>query len=260
MNKKKIFLCLLILIVVSIVVIGITANRITIDNKTNQKETNVQQAKIEERTIIRTLTNSMEVTSGLTEKVELRVAYYFKELCTEQNTYIKEGENILKYTNGTYLVAPYDCILKSSNLPKEGEICTYSHYIELQTTETLSTVISVNENDMAHISLGKIVEVTINTFESAKYEGYVTDISEIATDSKFNVTVTFINDGRIKLGMSGYITIILQEEKDVMSVPIESIYVKENKKYVDIKNEEGIVESIEIETGISDANYVQIKM
>ena len=32
-------------------------------------------------------------------------------MCVEEDDTVKKGENILKYTNGTYLVAPYDSVI-----------------------------------------------------------------------------------------------------------------------------------------------------
>ena len=255
MNKKIFYLLILIPVLIIAIIIIKNASSTNI----NSREFIVKQAKVEEQTIIRKLTNPMEITSGLTEKVELRASYYFKEMCVEENTYIKEGENILKYTNGTYLTAPYDCVVTSSELPKEDEICTNSNYVELKTIETLSTTISVSEWDMNYISLGKKVEILINALAETKYEGYVTNISEVATNSKFDITITFINDGNIKLGMSGSSTIVLQEEKDVVVVPIETVEVEENNKYVQIVHEDGTTEDVAVETGLSDAKYVQIK-
>lgn len=81
--------------------------------------------------------------------------YYFKELCVEKNSYVKEGTNILKYTNGTYLVAPYDLIIADYSLPEANEMCTDSHYVEVQTTENLQTSVDVSESDMQYIELRK---------------------------------------------------------------------------------------------------------
>ena len=54
----------------------------------------------------------------------MHASYYFEKLLVEKNVYLKEGTNIIQYTNGAYLIAPYDCVLISSNLPNEDEICT----------------------------------------------------------------------------------------------------------------------------------------
>ena len=43
-------------------------------------------------------------------------------MCVEEVDTVKKGENILKYTNGTYLVAPYDSVItEMSNTASNGK-------------------------------------------------------------------------------------------------------------------------------------------
>ena len=59
--------------------------------------------------------------------------------------------------------------------------------------------------------------------------------------------------------MSTSCTVILKEEKEVISVPIDSISENsDGKQYVSKINEDGETEEVIVETGIADENYVQI--
>ena len=59
--------------------------------------------------------------------------------------------------------------------------------------------------------------------------------------------------------MSTSCTVILKEEKEVISVPIDSISENsDGKQYVTKVNEDGTTEEVIVETGIADENYVQI--
>lgn len=259
MNKKKIiFILVIVIVIIMSIVVSIVVNRKTSLAKDDITYT-LKQAKVESQTIRKELTSSMEVLSGLTEQIDLHATYYFSELCVEKNTYIKEGANLLKYTNGTYLKAPYDLVVTDYSLPEADEVCKNSHYIEVQTTETLSSEIEISESDMEYITLGKEVEVTINAFEETKYKGYITAVSETATDSKFSGTVTFINDGNIKLGMSGSCTILLQEAKEVNSILVEAVEARDDEKYVTVVNSDGLTSEVSVETGIANNKYVEIK-
>lgn len=43
-------------------------------------------------------------------------------MCVEEDDTVKKGENILKHTNGTYLVAPYDSVItEMSNTASNGK-------------------------------------------------------------------------------------------------------------------------------------------
>ena len=59
--------------------------------------------------------------------------------------------------------------------------------------------------------------------------------------------------------MSTSCTVILKEEKEVISVPIDSISENsDGKQYVTKINEDETTEEVIVETGIADENYVQI--
>ena len=59
--------------------------------------------------------------------------------------------------------------------------------------------------------------------------------------------------------MSTSCTVILKEEKEIISVPIDSISENsDGKQYVTKVNEDGKAEEVIVETGIADENYVQI--
>jgi len=184
-------------------------------------------------------------------------------MCVEEDDSVKSGENILEYTDGTYLTATANCVIKSINVPDFGSICTSSNYIEVYDTDNLVATISINEGEINNVKVGQQVEITLSSDESKTYTGTITKVDEIGTykssGSTFSATVEFTNDGNVKLGMSISCTITLQEEKDVISVPIDA--VKENsegKEYVEKVNDDGQIEETIVETGISDENYVQI--
>ena len=59
--------------------------------------------------------------------------------------------------------------------------------------------------------------------------------------------------------MSTSCAVILKEEKEVISVPIDSVSENsDGKQYVSKINEDGETEEVIVETGIADENYVQI--
>jgi len=262
MNKKKLIIIILIVtILIAIISISLVSQIIMKNKNIDTNNTyKLKETTVTSQTIIKEFSSSLEVSSQLVEKIELHATYYFSELLAETNTYIKEGTNILKYTNGSYLVAPFDLVVTKLSLPKTNEMCTNSHFIEVHTTQTLRSNIEINESDMEFITLGREVDIVINAIPNTVYKGYITEISEIATNSKFAVNVTYINDDNIKLGMSGYATIALQEIVDVAVIPIEAVNIKEdNTKYVILSNEKGETSEKIIKTGISNSNYVEIK-
>jgi hypothetical protein len=155
-----------------------------------------------------TLSSSAEIESALTEKVELHATYYLEEVYVEKNDFVSEGENILKYTNGTYLVAPYDCYIISLNVPDiEGQALN-NHYIQISSINSLMVTMNIDETNLEKITTGQEATITVTSLDKT-YTGNITHISSIGTNGKFEIEIEFENDGDIKLGMTGTVSITI---------------------------------------------------
>jgi len=230
-------------------------------NSTNTTTT-VTEVTVGTQTIQKTLTGSGQIEPAETEKLSLSTSKYFKTMCAEDDDTVKAGENILKYTNGTYLKAKNDCVVISYSVPETGEKCTSSNYIEVKYLDTLNLNLSINEAEIQGVKEGQEVEITLTADETKTYTGKISKIDSIGTyassGSTFTAIVEFENDGDIKLGMTASCTIILEEAKDVISVPISAVQETDKSKYVICVNEDGTTKNIEVKTGIANDNYVEI--
>jgi hypothetical protein len=153
------------------------------------------------------VTSSAQITSALSEKLNLHATYYFKKTYYSENEIIKKGKKILKYTNGKYLYAPYDLVITSINVPSSNKEVTNEHYISVSSVNVFQVKIKVSESKIDKIYLGQSASIKVGALEDAKYEGVVTKISSSASNGKFTVTIEFQNDSRVLIGMSSEVTI-----------------------------------------------------
>lgn len=245
----------------SVIVDSSNSSETSTTSSSSTTTTSIEIAEIQ--TITNTLSSSGEITSALTENLELHSTYYFEEIYYQVGDSVSKGEKILKYTNGTYLVAPYNLVIEKFNLPKEGSECTNSNYITVDSTDTLEITASIDEDNLNLITVGKEGEITISSLNNQTYNGYVTKISEVgnysSNGSTFDVTITFENDGNILIGMSASCKIILEKAENVITVPIEAVSTADdNSKYVTIVNDNGETEQRTVTTGISNNAYIEI--
>ena len=258
--KKVLSISFIILVILCTIFIGRKSGLMT---DTSSTTTTITEETVTKRTIQNTLSASGEITSNSSEKITLDTSKYFKAMCVEEDDSVKVGENILEYTDGTYLTATYNLVVSSYSVPETGSKCTSSNYIEVQTTDDLIISISVNENQITGLSKGQEVTIIPTTDETLSYTGTVTKIDSVGTyatsGTTFNVTISFKNDGNLKIGMSASCEVILYEATDVLTVPISAVQTEDEKKYVVIINDNGDTENIEVTTGISDDDYVEIK-
>lgn len=266
MKKKKnpIIIAVVVLIVILLAIIVMYINPFEKSSNNSEEMTTAigSTAVSNIQTIENTLSSSGQISSALEEKVYLHTSYYFEEVLVEQNVFIEEGTNIIEYTNGTYLTAPYDCVMTSYNLPNEGEICTSSHYIQISSIESLCMTLSVSETDINKIEIGDSVDITM-TASGEVLEGFITSVSEVGTYSSsgsyFTAVVTFSNSGNLKIGMSATCEIIIESAEEVIAVPLEAIQTSDDGKYVIVVNSDGTTTNTIVETGISNDAYIEIK-
>lgn len=155
-----------------------------------------------------TLKTNAEIKSALSENIELHATYYLEEVYVEENQFVEAGENILKYTNGTYLVAPYDCYVTELNLPDLNGKVLNSHYIGIASSNSLMVTMNVDETNIEKISVG--LESTIEVTSIGKtYKGNVTHIASTGNNGNFEVEIEFENDGDVKIGMTGAVSITI---------------------------------------------------
>lgn len=176
---------------------------------------------------------------------------------------MQEGEKILKYTNGTYLIAPYNLVITQLNIPDSGEKCTNQHYISVKTADVLAMKLQIAEDELSKVYVGQEANIQASVYEDTIYTGYVTNISSTATyssnGSTFTATVEFQNDGKILVGMSGTCSIILEKAENAIVVPVEAVTTQNNQSYVTVVNEDGSTTKKSVETGISNNAYTEIK-
>ena len=263
-RKKRIkrFITTSILIVIISISSFFIGKKVGLNTDTSTSNTNIEDVVVEKQTIKKSLTSTGEIKSSKTEKLSLSTSYYFNSLCVEEDDIVKKGEKILKYTNGTYLTAPYDLIITKINVPDTKNKATSSNYIEVESMKDLIVNIDINESEISNIKLDQAVEITLTSDSSKTYTGKISKISSIgnysSSGSTFSVEVSINNDGNIKIGMSVSCVISIEEKEDIIAVPIGAIYVNGDRRYVVVVDGNSTKE-VDVTTGLSDDTYVEIK-
>ena len=158
MKKKILISIFIILLIVGAFFVG---RQVGLNTEESRTKTVISEEIVSKHDIKKTLTGSGQVSAKTTGKLELTTTKYFKAMCVEEDDTVLEGENILEYTNGTYLTATYDLVIESISVPDTEAKCTSSNYIEVSNLTTLQTTISISENEIGEIKKGQEVEITL---------------------------------------------------------------------------------------------------
>lgn len=192
---------------------------------------------------------------------------------------VKSAENQLssakKNLDDYTLTAPISGTVITKNA-KEGDNINAAYTSALAVIYDLSKVkfsMKVDELDVLKVSVGQEVKVTADALPDVEMTGHITNISLEASTTggvtEYPVTVEMDEVGSLLPGMNVSAKIVLQEEKDALCVPVDSL-MRGNLVYV--KNTEGQTtseedtaagvpdgfHSVEVEVGISNDSYVQI--
>ena len=159
---------------------------------------------------------------------------------------------------------------------KEGDNINATYANPLAVIYDLSTVkfqMKVDELDVLKIHVGQEVLVTADALEDVKMTGHITNISLEAITTggvtEYPVTVEMDKVGKLLPGMNVSATIVLEEEKDALCIPVDSLM---RGDVVYVKNEEGQetdadaaaagvpagFHEVTVQAGLSSDSYVQI--
>lgn len=122
--------------------------------------------------------------------------------------------------------------------------------------------LNVGEVDIPQVKVGQKVNITLNSNQEKKLKGVVSGIDKVGTNSNgvtnYPVIVKLDNDFDFILpNMNIQAEIVIKEKSDVLYVPTAAIRTVKNKStVVVIRN--GIEETIEVETGISDDSNTEV--
>lgn len=136
-------------------------------------------------------------------------------MCVEDDDTVKMGGNLLEYTNGEFLTAPYDLVVISHSVPETENKCTSSNYIEVSNLSTLVTTISINENEINDAHVGQEAQIILTADESKTYTGKVTKYVEIASNNVLSVTINVdeSNINKVNVGKEAKINITTLEKE-----------------------------------------------
>lgn len=199
---------------------------------------------------------------------------------------VKEANDNLRQTS---IYAPATGTISMLNVEKGERVVgtTQMAGTEMLRVADLSVMevqVDVTENDILRVSVGDTAEIEVDAYIGRKFKGIVTYIANsskaetsMASESVTNFVVKIqllhssykdlITEGApfpFKPGMSASVDIYTRQALDALSVPIQAITLSEDEpgaspKEVVFVYIDGKANKVEVETGIQDNFYIEIK-
>ena len=170
--------------------------------------------------------------------------------------------------------------------------------MQLADLSVMNAEVDVDENDVVMISVGDTTRIRIDAFPNRVFRGYVYQISNsakraaVATQEEvvnFAIKIRLLDtDARLRPGMSCDVEIETETRQNAIAVPLQSVTIRKKEEKKDDKEEESNpatqeadkkkaaavaqklpsvvflkegdkAKMVQVETGISDGGYIEIK-
>lgn len=174
---------------------------------------------------------------------------------------VAAGDKIAELENGNSIIAPIAGTVSEVNVEAGDKVQAQTQVATIVDTSDFYIYVSVNEIDAQQLKVGQSVDMTINAL-NLNTTGKVSDISVEGTvsNSTTNFTVKISLDEQnasFRTNMSAQVDIAVADAADALSVPIDAVQTVNGMKVVMVKKDTAYT-ATEVETGISNASYIQI--
>ena len=129
--------------------------------------------------------------------------------------------------------------------------------------DKVSVSFTVDELDILSLSKGQEAMITIDALPGQSFEGVVTSINISGENRKYSVEVSFDRTEKMLAGYNCSITISTETKENISTVPVKALVESGGHTYLYTsydKREEELTDPVEIETGISDGNNVEVDL
>lgn len=221
-----------------------------------------KQALAELRDIATYYTFSGSLTPVTDETQLSKQQLKVKEVYVKEGGPVKEGELLLRATDGTRVTARFSGTVETLFAEADDLLQPGSQIARIVGYDKLEVSVDVDEYDIDALALGKKGDVFINAL-NLTLPGTVSSIAREATTSGgvsfYAVKLQISATGNIRSGMSAEVKVLKEEARGALSLNTTAIsYDEDNNPYVLVREGENEMVRRYLVTGISDGVYVQV--
>ena len=160
--------------------------------------------------------------------------------------------------------AEYEGVVTGVHIAAGDTVKNDTPIITLNNHENITIRVEVEDEDMDSVAVGDAVNLFFTAFPEGNFIGKVSDIGDASIDANSDITyeIEIGVQGDVEglyEGMTGQVTFITKETREVTYVSNRAIIREGVQSYVKVKDEQGVISKKEIVTGFSDGNSVEVK-
>jgi RND family efflux transporter MFP subunit len=200
---------------------------------------------------------------------DIKVEYEKIKEKNEEITAIQERVNKALSLNSKLMVtAPMDGMVSYVNY-RVGDSITASdssdewslQLMDMYNTSEMNVYTTVSDLDVLYIKQDAPVNITVDALQGENFEGKVMSLNQYTDrDGKtvYNVEISVVGKEGLRPGMNTNCFVDSGESIDTLLVPIEAVFEEDDKQKVEVLNDSGEVEVVEIEVGLMNDKQVEV--
>ena len=176
---------------------------------------------------------------------------------------VKKLDEFNSYIVGNDVIAEYSGVVTEVALEEGDGVTRNTSLVTLYDASDVTMEITVSEDDYKAIDQDGEVNITYTAYPDVVYSGVISEVSDAAYDSSsgevyYTVTVTVQGDvSGLYEGMTGDVTCVTKETKEVTYVSNRAIFRDGTRSYVKVRDEDGNIVEKDVTTGFSDGVNVE---
>ena len=176
---------------------------------------------------------------------------------------VKSGDRLVRLSDGTTVKASIDGTVNTMDVAVGDEVTNGQQLCQIADFSTLSVSIRVDEYDIGDVSVGQPCVVTA-TSQERSFDAVISAINYVSQSSGnvayYTATADVAVTGGVYPGMQATITIPKESAENVIILKMDALsFDRKNQAYVWMKDENGELKQVEVEVGMDNDSYVEIK-
>ena len=177
---------------------------------------------------------------------------------------VKKLHEFNSYIVGNDVIAEDSGVVTEVPLEEGDGVTRNTSLVTLYDASDVTMEITVSEDGYKAIDQDGEVNITYTAYPDVVYSGIISEVSDAAYDSSsgevyYTITVTVQGDvSGLSEGMTGDVTCVTKETKEVTYVSNRAIFRDGTRSYVKVRDENGSIVEKDVTTGFSDGVNVEI--
>jgi len=228
------------------------------------------------KTVSVTENTKVKAEKKLFELEDVSYTANYEKLLSEREELEESLAELLQIYRSGEIVSDYEGTVRTipdTEEEKSGEVLNETTNTEESNTafvvcpdKTMSVSVSIDETDILSLSVGQKVDVTVSSISEDTFSGVITEIDKTGESSNgvttYAATVQIDKTEGMLSGMSASASITIESVDDALIIPLDALKQTSSTAYVYTTYDEAtgtLGGMTEVETGISNSSYVEIK-